>query len=226
MEFYKNIIPPESRVLEIGSGTGRLAMPLIRENIDYYGLDLSKELCDYSKKQLSNFNIKERIIHGDMRSFNLDMDFDYIFIAFNSFLHILTDGDAIKTFQCIKNHLNKSGKFILDILVPNPDFLYRGEEDRLLPVMDFKDSRTGDLVEIFERCEYNSDTEVCDLNWEYRYKNTLDKSKVFSYQMRMYYPDTINRLLIDSGFDIEDRFGDYECGRFNELSQLQIYVCR
>ena len=110
--------------------------------------------------------------------------------------------------------------------MPNPDFLYRKKEDRELPVMDFKDSKSGELVEIFERCSYEPETEVCDLEWEYRYKNQPLKSKVFSYQMRMYYPDTINRLLIDAGFQINDRFGDYDCGRFNELSPLQIHVCQ
>ena len=226
MEFYKNIIPASSSVLEIGSGTGRLAIPLLRENIDYHGLDLSKELCAFSDTKISNYDSKKRIFHEDMRSFDLDMKFDCIFIAFNTFLHILTDGDAINTFKCIKNHLNDKGIFILDILVPNPDFLYREGVDRELPVMDFKDSKTGELVEIFERCAYDADTEVCNLDWEYRYKGKPKDSKVFSYQMRMYYPDTINRLLIDAGFQINERFGDYECGRFNELSSLQIYVCQ
>ena len=226
MEFYKNIIPPKSCVLEIGSGTGRLAIPLLRENIDYHGLDLSKELCDFSNKKISNYDTKNRIFNEDMRSFDLDIKFDYIFIAFNSFLHILTDSDAMSTFKCIKSHLKDRGTFILDILLPNPDFLYRDEKDRELPVMDFKDSNTGELVEIFEKCVYQTETEVCELDWEYRYKNKPKESRVFSYQMRMYYPDTINRLLIDAGFQINDRFGDYERGRFNELSPLQIYVCQ
>ena len=128
MEFYKNIIPPQSKVLELGSGTGRLAMPLIRENIDYHGLDISKELCDFSKKILNHIDSKKRIYTEDMRDFHLDNKFDYIFIAFNSFLHILTDDDAIKVFSCVKEHLKDDGKFVLDILVPDPDFLYREEK--------------------------------------------------------------------------------------------------
>ena len=60
MEFYKNIIPPQSKVLELGSGTGRLAMPLIRENIDYHGLDISKQLCDFSKKILNQIHTKKK----------------------------------------------------------------------------------------------------------------------------------------------------------------------
>ena len=54
MEFYKNIIQAKSCILEIGSGTGRLAIPLLRENIDYHGLEISKELCDFSKQKINN----------------------------------------------------------------------------------------------------------------------------------------------------------------------------
>ena len=225
IEFYKRIIPPGSSALEIGSGTGRLALPLLRAKIDYYGLELSEELSKYSQKKLRRYDSITRIFQGDMRSFNIKMKFDRIFIAFNSFLHILSDEDAMSSLLCIKDHLKENGEFILEILSPKPEFLYK-ENDSHTPVMDFKDSCTGELVEIFERCEYDNNSEICDLRWEYRYQADSEKSKVFAYQMRMYYPDTMNRLLIDAGFRIKELLGDYEGGRFNEHSLLQIYICK
>jgi len=201
-------------------------MPLLRSSIDYHGLDLSAALCEYARKKISGYNTKERFFEGDMRSFGVGMQFDCIFIAFNSFLHILSDEDAMSSFQCIREHLKPGGQFILDILFPNPDFLYRGREGEDVPVMDFKDSKTGELIEIFERCEYDNATEICDLKWEYRRQNHPGDSWVFEYQMRMYYPDTINRMLIDAGFTIDDRIGDYDGGRFSERSALQIYICQ
>ena len=44
--------------------------------------------------------------------------------------------------------------------------------------------------------------------------------------MRMYFPDTMNRLLIDSGMNITHMWGDYECREFTENSELQIYECK
>ena len=43
--------------------------------------------------------------------------------------------------------------------------------------------------------------------------------------MKMYYPDTMNKLLIDSGFEITNLWGDYEKAHFSEESNLQIYMC-
>ena len=49
IEFYKNIIPEGSKVLELGSGTGRLAIPLLKKKINYHGLDSSREFVNYSQ---------------------------------------------------------------------------------------------------------------------------------------------------------------------------------
>jgi len=222
IEFYKKIIPPHSKVLELGSGTGRLGVPLLRNDVEYFGLELSKEFCNYTRSKLLHEEHQNQIIHGDMTSFKIDHKFDYIFVAFNTFLHLLTNDKAAQCFQCVKSHLSDNGIFILDIVHPHPSFLFKSNNKPEL-VMDFKDSTNDDIVKIYEYCEYNHETEICDIIWEYRYQKYVDSSKQFEYQMRMYYPDTINRLLIDNGFYIDEVYGDYDMNRFKEDSQLQIY---
>ena len=222
IEFYKQIIPTESRVLELGSGTGRLGFPLLRNDIEYYGLELSNEFCNYTRNKLLSQEHKDCILNGDMRSFKLDKTFDYIFVAFNTFLHLLTNDDAKQCFDCVKAHLANDGEFILDIVNPHPSFLFKPDANLTL-VMDFKDSERNDIVEIYERCKYSHDTELCDIVWEYHYQKYSQYNKKFEYQMRMYYPDTINRLLTESGFYIQDIYGDYNMNPFGETSHLQIY---
>ena len=48
----------------------------------------------------------------------------------------------------------------------------------------------------------------------------------FNFKMKMYYPDTMNRLLIDNGFVINKIWGSYDKEKFSEESNLQIYKCR
>ena len=222
IEFYKSIMPPGCSVLELGSGTGRVGFPLLRNDINYFALELSEEFCRYTKNKLLKKEHQDRIMQGDMRSFNIDRQFDCIFIAFNTFLHLLTNSDAERCFQCIRKHLSPGGEFILDIVHPHPSFLFKSSDEPVL-VMDFKDSRNDDIVEIYEHCEYSNETEICDIRWEYRYKTKPQENKEFNYQMRMYYPDTVNRLLVESNFSIQEIYGDYEMAPFNEGSHLQIY---
>ena len=223
VEFYKHIIDAGKSALELGAGTGRLAFPLLRNEVEYYGLDLSQEFCKYTKDKLLSKEHKDQIIYGDMRSFKIDKKFDYIFIAFNTLLHILTNQDAQKCFRCIRKHLKPGGEFIFDIVNPHPMFLYRSSEKIL--VMDFKDSMSDEIIEIYESCKYEPISEICDISWEYRYKSGMKKSKRFDYKMRMYFPDTINRLLIENNFKIKDMYGDYDMGSFGLESHVQIYRC-
>ena len=58
------------------------------------------------------------------------------------------------------------------------------------------------------------------------YVATCDK-KIYDYnfKMRMYFPETINRILIENNMHIVGFYGDYNLSDFNENSQKQIYIC-
>ena len=95
-------------VLELGSGTGRLAEVIINLGLDYEGIDINEKLTSVAMKRFgekANFHI------GDMQNFNLKKEFKFIFVGFNSFLHNLTDQSAIKCLKCIFRHLSKNGVF-------------------------------------------------------------------------------------------------------------------
>ena len=71
--------------------------------------------------------------------------------------------------------------------------------------------------------KYDQETEINDIKWLFdRNDNRTDE---YQFQMRMIYPDTIDRLLFEAGFTIEQKLGDYNSKRFNEDSLLQIYIC-
>ena len=125
--------------MELACGTGRLANSLVRDGADYTGLELSPDFADLAKKKLNQYCNTPTIVMGDMRNFQLNKTYDLVFIGFNSFLHLLTDKDAASFFTCIKNHMHKNSRFLIDIYIPNPLFLYRPEGVRFL-VLEYTDS--------------------------------------------------------------------------------------
>ena len=114
--------------MELACGTGRLANSLIRNGADYTGLELSPEFADLAKKKLNKYSNAPTIVTGDMRNFQLNKTFDLVFIGFNSFLHLLTDEDAVSFFTSVKKHMHENSRFLIDIFIPNPLFLYRPED--------------------------------------------------------------------------------------------------
>ncbi len=210
--------------MELACGTGRLANSLVRDGADYTGLELSSDFAALARKKLSHLSNTPAIITGDMRDFQLNKTFDLIFIGFNSFLHLLTDEDAASFFTCVKKHLHENSRFLIDIFIPNPLFLYRPEGIRF-PVLEYNDSHSNKLVKVKESSNYNTDTEVNELTWYFSFDNEKDFA-IEQFSMRMYFPSKINQILIDNGFRILHQWGDYYQTPLGDGSKLQIYdVC-
>ena len=223
MAFWTNIFSeiPGNSVLELACGTGRLAYGLVREGAEYTGLELSTNFSNLAKKKLKGVGLPVSIVEGDMCNFQLNKTFDLIFIGFNSFLHLLNDDDAISCLDCVKKHMNKKTRFLIDIFTPNPLFLYRPQGARF-NVLEYTDSKSDEKIIVDESNRYNSDTEINEITWNFSSENKKDFTKDF-FSMRMYFPSKMNQILIDCGFEILHQWGDYYRSNLGEGSKLQIY---
>ena len=225
LEFWKNklLSKKKNRILELAAGTGRIASPLIREKAIYTGIELSDAYVKYANHKLHNLYGYSNISQGDMRSFTLNQCYDYIFIGFNSILHLLTESDALDCLDSIKKHMNKKSVLYIDLFVPHPLFLYK-PKNSILNILNFKDTRLNEMVDVFEQLEYNSKSEIASVVWSY----ICDKKQVykdFSFKMKMYYPDAMQKLFEKSGLSIVNIWGSYQEDKFTENSNLQIYEC-
>ena len=226
LEFWKNqLISQKNKktILELACGTGRIGSALIRENGLYTGLELSHKYVQYANKKLTKLYGYSNIIQGDMITFKLNKYYDSIFIGFNSFLHILKETDAIKCLHSIIRHMNHNSTLYIDLFVPHPLFLFRPDNSQL-NILNFYDSKLNNTVEVFEKLKYNSKTEIASVVWSYFY----DDKQVypdFPFKMKMYYPDTMHKIIEQSGLSILNVWGSYDMEKFNEDSHLQIYKC-
>jgi hypothetical protein len=201
-----------------------LANSLVRDGADYTGLELSPDFAELAQNKLDAYRNTPSIIIGDMRNFQLNKTFDLIFIGFNSFLHLLTDGDAVSFFTCVKKHMHKNSRFLIDIFIPNPLFLYRPEGIQF-PVLEYNDSHSNKLVKVKESSNYNINTEINELAWYFSFDDQKDFA-IEQFSMRMYFPSKMNQILIDNGFRILHQWGDYYRTPLGDGSKLQIYdVC-
>ena len=227
IQFWQNIIKntKSEKILELCCGTGRIGLPLIESGIDYYGIDSSSSFVDYFHNQASKQNYDtSKIICDDIKNFNFKQSFDLIFIGFNSLAHLLTNQDLLDSLKSIQLHMNSQTIFAIDIFVPDVSFLYRDNHEQY-NIMDFIYSKTNEKLNILESIHYNSLTEINCINWDFIDQNNILKFS-YSFDMRMWFPDTLNRILTDCNYHIENFYGDYKCNHFNEESEKQIYLCK
>ena len=205
-------------VLELASGTGRLAKYIIDLDLPYTGIDNSKPFLDKAIKKIGN---KGKFLLRDMRNFSLKKTYDFIFIGFNSFLHNLTDEDAEDCLHSVGNHLSKNGLFLLSIFIPDPMFLYR-EED-LFEARSYFD-HNNEKCRIMEKNSYNEEDQINNISW-YLEKDGKLMDESYSFKQRMYYPHKMDMLFDKAGFKILEKYGDWDRSALDEDSPLQIYIC-
>jgi len=209
-------------VLELAAGTGRLTQLIIDLGYNYTGIDSSKQFLSFARKKYKKYGDNIRFLSADIRNFKLEKKFGFVFIGFNSFLHLLTTADAIQCLRSIYNHLTDDGIFLLSIFIPDNSFLFR-DTGQYFPATDIFEYK-GSKCKIMETNEYDERTQINKVTWRLEQNNQIVGDKYY-FNMRMYYPHEMDILFGDSGLLIKEKMGDYNGSPLNEKSKMQIYVC-
>ena len=211
-----------NHILEIGAGTGRIAKPLLKQHINYYGIDNSEIFVNYAKLHLKDS--RAHFFNANMQDFKLNKAFDLIFIPFNTFLHNLSSKQAESCLQSIISHMTPKSLFIIDILVPDPLFLYRPDNIRF-PIMEFYSSQKNTIVLVEETIRFDSAKHVLSVSWFYSSADEKDFKNI-TFKMKMFYNSEMVDLLNQAGLSIKTIWGGYERERFDENSSQQIFCCK
>ena len=113
-------------VLEIGVGTGRLAIPTASAGVNVVGLDLNQAMLDRADAKLRRNQPLTGVldlVRADMREFDLCKSFPLVTIPSNTLLLALSQEDQLRTLQCAARHLEPDGRLVFDIFIPGPDLL-------------------------------------------------------------------------------------------------------
>lgn len=110
-------------VLEMCCGTGRLLLPMREAGVDADGLDREPAMLAALRAKLAERKLTAGVFEGDMRDFTLPRRYAQILIAFNSFLHNLTQADQLATLRCCREHLEHDGALRLVVFHPAADKL-------------------------------------------------------------------------------------------------------
>lgn len=110
-------------VLEIGCGTGRIAIPIAMCGINVTGLDNSVPMLDVCREKAKAVRVKRNrlsLVEADMRGFELEAAFPLAIMAYRTFMHCLTPEDQRACLACIYNHLEPGGELICSLWAARP----------------------------------------------------------------------------------------------------------
>jgi SAM-dependent methyltransferase len=106
-------------VLELGAGTGRLAVPLARAGLEVTAIDSSREMLDQLHALDTDGSIE--VVHGDMVDNLPDGPFAAALIAYNTIFNLLDNGAQQACFSAVAARLAPQGVFVVEAFVPEAD---------------------------------------------------------------------------------------------------------
>ncbi len=224
-ELYLNMAKQFSgSILELACGTGRITLMLAKAGHEICGIDLLSDFIQAAERKRLEANLKNASFYvKDIRHFDLRRIFSFIFIPFNSFAHVYTPEDAKSMFRCVKRHMDRDSRFLINIFNPRLDLLCRDSSERY-PVASYLMPETGEKVVVTENNHYDRATQINHIKWYFKAGDR--KEFIRELPMRIYYPAEIDYLLDANGFEIIEKWGNYQLEQFSSGSELQIIFCR
>jgi SAM-dependent methyltransferase len=105
--------------LELGIGTGRLALPLAARGVDVHGVDSSPRMIEKLRQKRGGERLPVTVDDFANVSRVEGGPFDLVFCAFNTFFALLTQEDQVRCFMGVSSVVAREGRFAIEAFVPD-----------------------------------------------------------------------------------------------------------
>jgi SAM-dependent methyltransferase len=215
-------------VLELACGTGRLTIPIAQTGVEIVGLDLSGSMLAHARTKAKAAGVPIKFVEGDCRGFDLGRKFALIFMAFNSMQHLHDYASQAALFANVRKHLAEGGRFIFDVFNPSIAILARSREDRRLERECKAPDGTG-TISFEHTMDYDDASQVNRIKCYYSRRGANGEEerdfRVEDLHMRCFFPQELDLLVRSQGFEIVEKFGNFERKKFGSGDPKQVVVC-
>ncbi len=199
------------RVLELGIGTGRIALPLKEKGIDIHGIDASPSMIEKLRAKPDGKDIP--ITLGDFSEVPVEGKYDLIFVVFNTFFSLLTQETQLECIQNVAKHLTGKGSFLIEAFVPDLGRFDRGQSVRSTEVGE---NRVKIDVSQHNPLKQHVTSQHMIL--------TDNGIRLYPVTIRYTWPSELDMMARVAGMKLVDRWGDWERGPFSTGSGKHISV--
>jgi len=128
----------DGAALELGIGTGRIALPLSERGVRVQGIDLSEEMVAKLREKPGAEKIEVTI--GDFATTRVDGTFSLAYLVYNTIGNLTTQDEQVACFENVAAHLEPGGCFVIELEVPRLRTLPPGQR---FQVFDFSETHVG-----------------------------------------------------------------------------------
>ena len=218
-------------ILELGSGTGRVSIPLAEEGFEVFGIEASDRMIEICEKKIAaadNPDLRIDITKGDMSSFDLGRTFPLIIIPVNSFLILDREGQR-SCLECCRRHLDDGGALAIEVFNPfgpSRAFERSNEVEGIEKLVSTRPHPvSGKTVRRFvsQKRDFFNQLLYIENTYEVESENGVD-SYSFTEKLRFVYESEMELMIEAAGMEIYRIFGWYDGRDFSPLSEIMLFV--
>jgi SAM-dependent methyltransferase len=199
----------DGAALELGIGTGRVALPLAARGVAVHGIDLSEAMVARLRKKPGGERIPVTI--GDFATARVDGEFSLAYLVYNTINNLTTQDAQIACFENVAEHLRSGGRFVIEVGVPSLQRLPFGET---LRPFHLSETRLGfDEFDIVNQGLVSHHYRTVDGTFEKR-----------SIPFRYVWPAELDLMARLAGMTLRERWGGWKREPFTRESTKHVSV--
>jgi SAM-dependent methyltransferase len=198
-------------VLELGIGTGRIALPLAARGLAVHGIDASEAMVKRLRTKPGGDRIP--VAMGNFADVALEARFSLIYVAFNSFFGLLSQDDQVRCFARVAERLTEQGVFVIEAFVPDVTRFDRGQRLAVttMGVGDLQlEASVHDPVEQRVRAQH--------------IVISAEGTKLYPVQLRYAWPSELDLMARLAGLRLRDRWGGWDRRPFTAASTSHVSI--
>lgn len=197
--------------LELGIGTGRIALPLSERGVPVHGIDESPDMVERLR---AKGGVAIAVTIGDFATTRVEGAFKLAYLVYNTIMNLTTQDEQVACFRNVAEHLEPGGRFAIEVIVPPLRRLPPGETVRAFALSP---AHLG-----FDEF---TDLTAAQLCYSHHYWLAGDGTvEVFSVPFRYVWPSELDLMARIAGMTLRERWSGWTREPFTSESTSHVSV--
>jgi len=199
------------RALELGIGTGRIALPLSERNVEVHGIDAAPSMISRLRSKPGSERIT--VTTGSFADIPVDGEFALVYVVFNTFFALPSQEEQVRCFRNVAAHLSPDGSFVIEAFVPNMARFTSGQVNWATRV-------TEDLVEL----DVGRHDQATQRVVSQKVVITDGSVRLYPVQIRYAWPSELDLMAQLAGLQLRERWSNWNREPFTSESGKHISI--
>ena len=199
----------DGRALELGIGTGRIALPLLERGVRVAGIDSSAAMVARLRAKPGGESMEVAL--GDFARARVDGEFALVYLVFNTIFNLVTQDAQVECFENAAAHLRAGGRFVIETMVPDLQLLPLGQT-----IVPFRADAEGLSFDVYDVVTQRFSSQ--------HYTFSESGVEAHPFEFRYAWPAELDLMARIAGLRLGDRWAGWRREPFTALSRSHVSV--